>query len=172
MMGHQDSADSSVAPQPRTYVSTVEADSTAKVIMCGAGILILSSLLLGLFLPPETSSTGLAVIWIPLLVVAAAMIIFLGPRWARTTAKVGGEGVFLSSAGIRARLPLNEIDSVKNSYFPSGGYGYRYLGKGHRGFISGGAQVDIELKNGRKYTVSVQSVDSFCSAVSAAKTPR
>lgn len=170
MMGHHDSADSNVAPQPWTYVSTVEADSTARVILRGAGILILGSLLLGFFLPPKPS--GLAVVWIPLLVVTVAMLTFLAPRWARTTAKVGSEGVFLSSAWGRARLPLDEIESLNNSYFPSGGYGYRYLGKGHRGFVSGGAQVDIELRNGRKYTVSVQSVDSFCSAVSAAKTPR
>lgn len=171
-MGHQDSADSNAALRSWIYVSTVGADSTAKVIMRGAGILILGSLLLGLFLPPEPSTIGLTVIWIPLLVVAAVLLIFLGPRWVRTTAKVGSEEVFLSSAGIRARLALDEIESVNNSYFPSGGYEYRYLGKGHRGFISGGAQVDIELKDGRKYTVSVQSIDEFCSAVSSAKTSR
>ena len=93
----------------------------------------------------------------------------LGPRWLRTTAKVDNDAVLLSSSGVRTRVPLEEIESVSNSYLPSGGYGYRYLGKGHRGFISGGPQVDIKLKDGREFTVSVRSVPEFCAAVKAAK---
>jgi hypothetical protein len=58
-------------------------------------------------------------------------------------------------ARVRTRLPLEEIESVSTSYFPTGGYGYRFLGKGHRGFISGGPQIDIKPADGTEFTVSV-----------------
>jgi len=157
----------------QAYTSIVAADSTAKVIIRGAGVLTLGSALLALVLPPESSPRGQEAIWIPAFVAGlmglGCALIFLGPRWLMTTAKVGEDAVFLSASGVRARLPLEEIESVSTSYFPSGGYGYRYLGKGHRGFISGGPQVDIKLADGKEFTVSVKSVPEFCTAVETAK---
>lgn len=168
-MGHQDQDHGDMAPSPWVLVSIAEADNTAKLIMRGAGALILISLLWGLFLPSESSTTGPDAMWLSPLVVLAAMLIFLGPRWLRTSAKIGPDEVSLSCVGFRVRLPLRGIESVSDSRFPSGGYGYRFLGKGHRGFISGGPQVDILIRDGREYTVSVQSVDDFCSAIAAAQ---
>ncbi len=168
-MGQQDQDHGDMAPPPWVLVSIAEADTTAKLIMRGAGVLILVSLLWALILPSGSSMTGPDAIWLSPLVVFGAMLIFVGPRWLRTTAKVGPDEVFLSCVGFRARLPLCGIESVTNSRFPGGGYGYRFLGKGHRGFISGGPQVDIKMRNGREYTVSVQSVDEFRSATTAAQ---
>lgn len=93
----------------------------------------------------------------------------MGPRALHTTAKVGADEVVLSTTGFRVRLKLQSIESITKSNFPSGGYGYRILGKGHHGFISGGPQVDIRLNDGREYTVSVKSEDEFLSAVATAK---
>lgn len=168
-MRQPDPTSSDAAGPQGTYVSTVEADSTAKIIIRGAGILTLGSLLLGLLVPSESSATTQDIFWISLAVLAGALLIFLGPRGLRTTAKVSTEEVSLFSTGFRARFPLPSIESVSDSYFPSGGYGYRYLGKGHRGFISGGEQVDIKLDDGREYTVSVNSAEDFCAAVESAK---
>lgn len=53
-------------------------------------------------------------------------LISLGLEWLRTTAKVADGTVLLTASGVRTRLPLEEIESVTNSYFPSGGYGYRW----------------------------------------------
>lgn len=171
-MGHQNSAHSSYKEPRWTYSSTVEVESTGKIIVRAAGILALGSLLLGFFLPSTSPLTAQDVVWLSLAAIGGMLLVFLGPRGLRTTAKVSNDEVFLSATGFRTRLDLESIESVTNSYFPSGGYGYRYLGKGHRGFISGGAQVDILLKDGRQYTASVQSVDEFCSAITAAKRPR
>jgi hypothetical protein len=168
-MRQQDSSRSNVAALPWIYISSVEADSTAKIIIRGAGFLTLGSLLMGLLLPSESSATALDVLWMSLAALGGCLLIILGPRGLRTTAKVTSEEVVLFSTGFRVRLDLQSIESVTDSYFPSGGYGYRYLGKGHRGFISGGEQVDLRLKNGREYTVSVSSVDEFCAAITAAK---
>jgi hypothetical protein len=155
------------------YTSTAAADATARAIIRGAGALTLGSALLALALPPKSTPTGAEAIWIPVVVAGLVglglTLIFLGPRWLRTTAKVSDAAVLLSASGVRTRLPLEEIESVSNSYFPSGGYGYRYLGKGHRGFISGGPQIDLKLKDGREFTVSVRSVPDFCTAVEEAK---
>lgn len=137
--------------------------------MRGAGILTIGSLFLGQLLPSEPPTTWQEAILISVLAAFGALLVILGPRWLRTTAKVGENDILLSSAGIRARLPLEAVGTVTDSHFPSGGYGYRYLGKGHRGFISGGAQVDISMRDGREYTVSVQSTDEFRSAVFGAK---
>ncbi|GAA3400805.1 hypothetical protein [Pseudarthrobacter polychromogenes] len=167
--------DSNTSPPHQPYISVVEADSTAKVIIRGAGILALGSALLGCLLTPEPPAAGAGGSWVYLAAAMTAalgaLLVFWGPRWLRTTAKVGPAQVTLSTSGIRAHFPLQDIASVTDSYFPSGGYGYRYLGRNHRGFISGGGQVDIKLKDGREYTVSVQSVSVFCSAVGAGGQP-
>lgn len=158
-----------------TYISTVGADATAKAIIRGAGVLTLGSALLALVLPPKSFPTGQEALWIPVvagLVGLGCALMFLGPRWLRTTAKVGSDAVLLSASGVRTRVPVEEIEAVTNSYFPSGDYGFRYLGKGHRGFISGGPQVDIKLIGGWEFTVSVWSVPEFCAAVKDAKEQR
>lgn len=154
---------------PWSYVSTVEAESTAKIIVRVAGVLSLGSLLLGFLLPSNFPLDATDVVWISLTSIAGVSFIFLGSRALQTTAKVGADGVVLSTSGIQVRLELQSIESIASSNFPSGGYGYRFLGKGHRGFISGGPQVDIRLNDGREYTVSVNSEDEFISAVTTAR---
>ena len=151
------------------HVSEVDADITARILLRGAGILTVGSLILAQLLPSESAPTAQEAILMAVLTALGSLLLVFGPRWLKTTAKVGEYDIFLSSAGIRARLPLAEVESVVDSHFPSGGYGYRYLGKGHRGYISGGTQVDIGLKNGREYTVSVQSADEFRSAICSAQ---
>lgn len=168
-MRHQDSSQGNVAATPWTYVSKVEVDSTGKTIIRVAGILTLGSLLLGFLLPSESPLTAQDTIWLTLAAIAGTLLIFLGPRALRTTAKVSADEIMLSTPGFRTCLNLQSVESITDSNFPSGGYGYRYLGKGHRGFISGGSQVDIKLKDGKNYTVSVTSVDDFASSVAAAK---
>ena len=168
-MRHQDSAHSSKGTAPWSYVSTVEVESTAKIIVRVAGILTLGSLLLGFLLPSNFPLDALDAVWISLAAIAGLLLIFLGPRALHTTAKVGADEVALSTTGVRVRLKLQSIESITKSNFPSGGYGYRFLGKGHRGFISGGPQVDIRLNDGREYTVSVKSEDEFLSAVATEK---
>ena len=166
---------SNTSPPHQPYISVVEADSTAKMIIRGAGILAVGSTLLGFLLTPAPPAavSGAAWVYLAAAMPAAlgALLVFWGPRWLRTTAKVGPAQVTLSTSGIRAHFPLQDIASVTDSFLPSGGYGYRYLGRNHQGFISGGCQVDIKLKDGRKYTVSVQSVPEFCSAVRAGGQP-
>lgn len=169
-MREQGSNNSNKAATPWTYTSTVGADFTAKIIIRGAGILTLGSLLMGFLLPSSSSFTGLDAVWLSLAIIGSAMLILLGPRALRTTAKVRADEVLLSTMGIKARIDPQAIKEVTNSNFPSGGYGYRNLGKMHRGFISGGAQADIKVMDGREYTVSVESVGDFCAAVAAAKT--
>lgn len=168
-MRHQDSAYSGNETAPWSYISTVEAESTAKIILRVAGVLTLGSLLLGFLLPTNYPLDALDVVGMSLAAIAGVLLIFFGPRALHTTAKVGANEVALSTTGFRVRLKLQCIESIAKSNFPSGGYGYRLLGKGHRGFISGGPQVDIRLNSGREYTVSVESEDAFISAVARAK---
>lgn len=168
-MRHQNSVSGDRAARPCSYVSTVEVETTGKIIIRVAGILVLGSLLLGILLPSESPRTLHDAGWLSLAAIAGTLLIFLGPRALHTTVKVSTNEVTLFTTGFRTRLNMASIESVTNSNFPSGGYGYRYLGKGHRGFISGGPQVDIKLKDGMEYTVSVASVEEFSLAVAAAK---
>ncbi|MCW2131704.1 hypothetical protein [Arthrobacter sp. VKM Ac-2550] len=87
----------------------------------------------------------------------------------KAKAIVTADEVALSSSGFRTRIFLGDNESIDRSYFPTLGYGYRHLGKDHRGFIACGPQARILLHSGNQYEVSVESVDDFRSGVSAAK---
>lgn len=169
LMGHADSVESGKASTQWIYTSTVEAEPTAKIIIRVAGILTLGSLLLGFFLPSNTSLGAHDAVWLSVATLIGILLIAWAPRAFHTKANVGPGEVLLSTTGFRVRLDPQSIESVTKSNFPSGGYGYRLLGKKHRGFISGGPQVDIRLTDGREYTVSVKSDDEFCSAVTASR---
>ncbi|WP_155838747.1 hypothetical protein [Arthrobacter castelli] len=66
----------------------------------------------------------------------------------------------------RATFPVHDVVAITNgSPVFTGGYGYRILGKNHRGFIVGGPQVTLELADGRVYTASVPSVEEFRTAM-------
>ena len=83
---------------PWSYVSTVEAESTAKIIVRVAGVLSLGSLLLGFLLPSNFPLDATDVVWISLTSIAGVSFIFLGSRALQTTAKVGVDGVVLSTS--------------------------------------------------------------------------
>ncbi|NMR30915.1 hypothetical protein [Crystallibacter degradans] len=102
------------------------------------------------------------------LVIVLGVGIFFAAPLLQPTAVVTTDDVLLSCSCFRKRIPLRDIASVDPSSFPTLGYGYRILGKNHRGFIAGGPQVRILLDSGKQYEVSVESVEDFISAISAA----
>ncbi len=83
------------------------------------------------------------------------------------SAQVAKEEVTLRCAWVfSAKIPVADIARAEDDMnFPNAGFGYRILGKNHRGFIVGGPQATLHLHDGRQYTVSVDSVDEFCEAV-------
>lgn len=111
-MGPHHIAEQNTSSPQWNYISRVEADFTARLLMRGAGILTIGSLIAGWLLPSASSTTAQEAIAMAVLAAFGALLAFLGPRWLRTTAKVGENDILLSSAGIRALLPLYEVETV------------------------------------------------------------
>lgn len=150
------------------YRSSVTPDRTLMTILrVAGGVGIVSVLLVPLVNNSETGSQKMFEIISGLII---SLAILTSSFLLKVTAKVTNDQVILKCARIfKGTIPLAEIDrTADDSNFPAVGYGYRILGKNHRGFIMGGPQATLVLRDGRQYTVSVESVDAFCSAVNKA----
>lgn len=151
----------SVAPK---FVSVVRADSQVRLIFkVLAGIMVLVAVLMAFAggqedLRGNLLGTGVAL--------AAALGIYLLPLTMTTRTEITGDGIDVSCMKVfRATLRLDEVQHVFDdpSLF-TGGYGLRLVAKGHRAFVSGGPQVTIAMRDGRRYTVSVESSGEFLAA--------
>lgn len=131
-----------------------------------AGILTAASGVLGILLAFEELSAGQLIAM--LLITALGIGIFVAAPYLKVTAVVTDDTVKISCSGFRASICLADIAAVDASNFPTLGYGYRHLGRNHRGFIAGGPQVRVLLHSGKQYEVSVDSVEDFRAAVGAA----
>lgn len=148
------------------YQSTVKPGPLFRGILWGALIAAFISLLINLAFaagettPRKTFETVGGVVILVLLLVGLFTV--------TVSAKVTADGrVQLACLGnIRTTIRAAEVVSVReDSNFPTAGFGYRILGRMHKGFILGGPQASILLRDGRKFTVSVPSPEAFKAAI-------
>ncbi|GAA1495695.1 hypothetical protein [Paeniglutamicibacter kerguelensis] len=150
------------------HVSIARADSQVGLVFKAiAGILLLVGLLLAFF----DSGSGVMdrIVGAGAVLGAAAGLWFLPGALVARTEVTTDEIVVQCMKVFRVTLRIADVQGVvDDSNLPTGGYGLRWVGKGHHAFVSGGSQVTVTMKSGKLYTISVESVEGFLGAYGTA----
>lgn len=152
------------------YKSTVTPNWTMTSIFRIASILGIIAALVNPLLDTGESESRKILESVSLIIIS--ILVFITSFLITASAQVTEGKVVLRCAWIfSAKIPVTDIArAVDDSNFGNAGFGYRILGKNHRGFIMGGPQATLHLHDGRQYTVSVDCVDEFCAAINKQKT--
>lgn len=143
------------------FVSITRADSQVGLILkVVAGIVLFTGVLMAFVSGAGSVSETVLVLGLNLLL---ALGLFLLPKTFATRSEITANEVKIETMKVfKATLPVVEISrAFSDPGLFSGGYGLRFISKGHRAYISGGEQVTIELYDGRAYTLSVESAQRF-----------
>lgn len=143
------------------FVSVARADSQVSLILkVVAGIVLFTGVLMAFALGAKSIGETLVILGINLLL---ALGLLLLPKTLSTRSEITANEVRIETMKIfKATLPVAEISrAFCDPGLFTGGYGLRMISKGHRAYISGGEQVTIEMRDGRAYTLSVESAQRF-----------
>lgn len=144
------------------YYSEVKASRTVKAIVVAVVAVVLVSAAANLIGGGMTTAT----MWAAIIGLLIVVVLLALAQSVAVVVQVKDEMISLSCMRFfRASFPVKDVTAVEDgSKFFAGGYGYRIIGPNHRGFIMGGPQVTMQLKDGRFYTASVPSVEGFRTA--------
>lgn len=147
------------------FVSITRADSQVGLILkVVAGIVLFTGVLMAFVSGSESMSGTLLILSVNFL---AALGLFLLTKILVTRSEITEHEIKVETMKIfKATLPVAEVSQAfADPGLFTGGYGLRFISKGHRAYISGGEQVSIEMRDGRAYTLSVESAQSFLDAL-------
>jgi hypothetical protein len=139
-------AASSRVPAPALYYSRVRAALAPRIV--GFAMVALGPVLFVLAILKNTPE----VLFAPLVTCAAGSFM----AFMTVTVKVDEKRVVITFCDIFKRtLPRDDIATVTtdNAAGPSG-YGFRYMGPGMVGYLVGGPEINIEMKNGKTVIAS------------------
>ncbi len=145
--------DPSAGPARALYYSRVRATLVPRII--GWTIIAFGPVLFVLAVLKNTPE----VLFAPLVTTAAGLLI----TFMTVTVKVDQHNVMIAFCDIfKRRLPRDDIAMVTtdNAAGPSG-YGFRYMGPGMVGYLVGGPEINIEMKNGQIVIASTDHPDLF-----------
>lgn len=146
-------AASSAGPARALYYSRVRATLTPRII--GLVVIAFGPVVAVLAILKDTPE----VLWVPVVTTAAGSFI----AFMSVTVKVDEQNVVIAFCDVfKRKLPRQEISIVTSDKAagPSG-YGFRVMGPSMVGYVVGGPEINIEMRNGKTVLASTDQPETL-----------